>query len=54
MTHIATGTGIPVVHTIELLDWATGGEMPAELRGRFELAEEDMADEEPAFAEAAQ
>ena len=23
--NIASGTGIPVVHTVELLDWATGG-----------------------------
>ncbi|MDP6388582.1 MAG: glycolate oxidase subunit GlcF [Alphaproteobacteria bacterium] len=29
MTQIATGTGIPVVHTVELLDWATGGPAPA-------------------------
>ncbi len=28
MTQIATGTGIPVVHTAELLDWATGGPRP--------------------------
>ncbi|MBL8706659.1 MAG: glycolate oxidase subunit GlcF [Rhodospirillales bacterium] len=31
LTQIATGTGIPVVHTIELLDWATGGPKPAGL-----------------------
>ena len=31
ITQIATGTGIPVVHTVELLDWATGGPKPAEL-----------------------
>ena len=35
MTQIATGTGIPVVHTIELLDWATGGPMPPELPAGF-------------------
>ncbi len=29
MTQIASGTGIPVVHTVELLDWATGGPRPA-------------------------
>jgi glycolate oxidase iron-sulfur subunit len=28
MTQIAAGTGIPVVHTVELLDWATGGPRP--------------------------
>lgn len=27
--NIARGTGIPVVHTVELLDWATGGPKPA-------------------------
>ncbi len=31
MTQIATGTTVPVVHTVELLDWATGGPMPAGL-----------------------
>ena len=31
MTQIASGAGIPVVHTAELLDWATGGPMPAGL-----------------------
>jgi glycolate dehydrogenase iron-sulfur subunit len=33
MTQIASGTGLPVVHTVELLDWATGGPMPAALAG---------------------
>ncbi|MGH6776833.1 MAG: glycolate oxidase subunit GlcF [Bradyrhizobium sp.] len=28
MIQIATGTSVPVVHTIELLDWATGGPRP--------------------------
>lgn len=31
ITQIATGTEIPVVHTVELLDWATGGPRPVEL-----------------------
>jgi glycolate oxidase iron-sulfur subunit len=31
MTQIAGGTRIPVVHTVELLDWATGGPSPAAL-----------------------
>ena len=31
ITHIAGGTDLPVVHTAELLDWATGGPMPASL-----------------------
>jgi glycolate oxidase iron-sulfur subunit len=30
---IAARSGTPVVHTIELIDWATGGPMPAELNG---------------------
>jgi len=29
MVQIASGTSVPVVHTIELLDWATGGSQPA-------------------------
>jgi glycolate oxidase iron-sulfur subunit len=33
ITQIATGTAIPILHTVELLDWAFGGEMPAKLRG---------------------
>jgi glycolate oxidase iron-sulfur subunit len=33
MVQIAGGTSVPVVHTIELLDWATGGSKPG-LTGR--------------------
>ena len=29
MTQIASGTDVPVVHTVELLDWATGGPRPS-------------------------
>ena len=29
--NIASGTGIPIAHTVELLDWATGGPKPAAL-----------------------
>jgi glycolate dehydrogenase iron-sulfur subunit len=32
ITQIATGTEIPVVHTVELIDWATGGPVPDVLR----------------------
>ncbi len=32
ITQIAAGTTIPVVHTVELLDWATGGPVPEPLR----------------------
>jgi Fe-S oxidoreductase len=31
ITQIASGTAIPIVHTVELLDWAYGGERPAAL-----------------------
>jgi glycolate oxidase iron-sulfur subunit len=37
ITQIATGTAIPILHTIELLDWAYGGDIPQKLRG-FPLA----------------
>ncbi len=32
MVQIGSGTETPVVHTVELLDWATGGPKPAALR----------------------
>ena len=31
LTQIGSGTNIPVVHTVKLLDWAYGGEKPKEL-----------------------
>jgi glycolate oxidase iron-sulfur subunit len=31
ITQIASGTGLPVVHTVRLIDWAYGGTRPAEL-----------------------
>ena len=31
ITQIASGTAIPVLHTVELLDWVTGGPRPAAL-----------------------
>jgi glycolate oxidase iron-sulfur subunit len=33
LTQFAQGTAIPAVHTVELLDWATGGPRPAALAG---------------------
>jgi glycolate oxidase iron-sulfur subunit len=30
---LGQGAGVPVVHTVELLDWATGGPMPQKLSG---------------------
>jgi glycolate dehydrogenase iron-sulfur subunit len=32
ITQIAAGTDIPVIHTVELIDWATGGPVPRPLR----------------------
>jgi glycolate oxidase iron-sulfur subunit len=32
ITQIGGGTAIPIVHTVELLDWASGGPKPAALR----------------------
>jgi glycolate oxidase iron-sulfur subunit len=32
ITQIASGTTVPVVHTVELVDWATGGPMPEQLK----------------------
>jgi glycolate oxidase iron-sulfur subunit len=31
MMQIGSGTGVPVVHAVELLDWATGGPKPRAL-----------------------
>ncbi len=33
MMQIGSGTQIPIVHTVELLDWATGGPVPPALSG---------------------
>jgi len=33
MMQISSGTRVPVVHTVELLDWVTGGPMPRALEG---------------------
>jgi glycolate oxidase iron-sulfur subunit len=35
ITQIAAGTDIPVVHPVELIDWATGGPRPAALAGKL-------------------
>ena len=34
MVQIGSGTDVPVVHTVELLDWATGGPVPPALNGQ--------------------
>lgn len=33
MMQIGAGTDVPILHTVELLDWATGGAKPAALNG---------------------
>ncbi|MDA5093574.1 glycolate oxidase subunit GlcF [Aliiroseovarius sp. KMU-50] len=33
MMQIGSGTDLPIVHTVELIDWATGGPQPQKLRG---------------------
>ncbi|MFG1345115.1 glycolate oxidase subunit GlcF [Xanthobacter autotrophicus DSM 431] len=38
MTQIGSGTGVPVVHTVELIDWATGGPAPAGMSGSAKAA----------------
>jgi glycolate oxidase iron-sulfur subunit len=38
MTQIGSGTAIPIVHTVELLDWAYGGEKPGKLSALKEKA----------------
>ena len=43
MTQIGFFTDLPIVHTIELLDWATGGPMPRALEGR-ELSTDESRD----------
>ncbi len=44
MMQIGGGTDVPVVHTAELLDWATGGPVPAKLDGRIAMAPAIAAD----------
>jgi glycolate oxidase iron-sulfur subunit len=39
ITQLASGTDIPVVHTVELLDWATGGPAPAALAKKINTRE---------------
>ncbi len=33
MTQIAAASDLPMVHSVELLDWATGGPLPRALEG---------------------
>ena len=32
MTQISSGTNIPIVHTVEIIDWLTGGPKPYKLK----------------------
>jgi glycolate oxidase iron-sulfur subunit len=36
MMQIGSATGVPVVHTVELLDWATGGPTPPALAAKVD------------------
>jgi glycolate oxidase iron-sulfur subunit len=38
LTQLRTGSDTPFVHTAELLDWATGGPLPKQLKGRIAAA----------------
>ena len=38
MMQIGNGTSVPIVHTIELLDWASGGPVPAALANALETS----------------
>jgi glycolate oxidase iron-sulfur subunit len=35
MEQLSGALNLPIVHTVELLDWASGGPMPAALAGRL-------------------
>lgn len=35
MMQIGSGSQVPIVHTVELLDWATGGPQPPAMRSEF-------------------
>jgi glycolate oxidase iron-sulfur subunit len=43
MTQIAAGTAIPVIHSVELIDWATGGCPPPALAGKRVSAKAEEA-----------
>jgi glycolate oxidase iron-sulfur subunit len=45
ITQIASGTAIPVVHPVELVDWATGGPVPESLEDRDFSAGRALASE---------
>jgi glycolate oxidase iron-sulfur subunit len=45
ITQLAAGTDIPVLHTVELIDWATGGPAPEMLKGDWTRAAPNRAAE---------
>ena len=49
VTQIGKGTGIPIVHTVELLDWATGGPVPEVIASAGDFA--DRTERVPVAAE---
>ncbi len=51
MTQIATGTALPVVHTVELLDWATGGPVPKPIEALLTQHERSAASAVPEAAD---
>jgi glycolate oxidase iron-sulfur subunit len=53
MTQLEDAVGIPFVHTVELLDWATGGPCPAKLKPRIDREAVYRTVEAPASARAA-
>ena len=32
MTQISSGTKLPIIHTVEVIDWLTGGERPEKIK----------------------
>ena len=42
MTHLAPATALPVVHTVELLDWAHGGPVPDSLKHVRDCANDSL------------
>jgi glycolate oxidase iron-sulfur subunit len=45
ITQLAPGCAVPVVHTVELLDWATGGPMPRAMTGSAGSPASDRRDQ---------
>jgi glycolate oxidase iron-sulfur subunit len=39
MVQLRSGTDVPIVHTVELLDWATGGPVPPAITEKRNAAE---------------